>query len=289
MKSSAASIRAKLMNLARNENISFQLIIIRYLQERFLFRLSISRFSANFLLKGGALLYALEGSKTRSTKDIDFLGKNISNESKIIRKAFIEICAIDNPADCVWFDANSIISQTITDQEKYPGIRIFVDAGFDTIQQRLQIDIGFGDIVSPSPVKIDYPLLISNLQAPKLFVYSIETVIAEKFQAMIELSTANSRMKDFYDVYQLIKSDKFNKIGLQIAIKSTFGKRETPYYENHALFEEEFYQDANRVKMWKSFLKKARLNKELDFAEVVIFLTKELKPYWELLNPLKKG
>lgn len=230
------------------------------------------------------MLYALEGSKTRSTKDIDFLGKNISNETEIIRKAFIEICAIDNPADCVRFDANRITSQTITDQEKYSGIRIFVDAGFDTIQQRLQIDIGFGDIVSPSPVIIDYPLLISNLQAPKLLVYSIEAVIAEKFQAMIELSTANSRMKDFYDVYQLIKSDKFNKVGLQIAIESTFAKRKTPYFENHALFDDDFYQDINRIKMWKSFLKKTGLNKELDFAEVVILITKELKPYWELLR-----
>ena len=101
---------------------------------------------------------------------------------------------------------------------------------------------------------------------------------------MLELSTANSRMKDFYDVYQLIKSGKFNKIGLQIAIKSTFEKRETSYSEHHALFDDEFYLKPNRVKMWNSFLNKTGLNKEIDFAEVVNVITKELKPYWESMN-----
>jgi hypothetical protein len=157
--------------------------------------------------------------------------------------------------------------------------------GFDTIKQRLQIDIGFGDIVSPEPVTIDYPLLLSNQQSPKLTVYSVESIISEKFQAMIELSSANSRMKDFYDVYLLIKSGKFIKIGLQIAIQLTFERRETFYIEHHALFSDDFSKKANRIKMWKSFLKKTRLNEELDFSEVVKVITKELAPYWESMKP----
>ncbi|MDA3910181.1 MAG: nucleotidyl transferase AbiEii/AbiGii toxin family protein [Bacteroidales bacterium] len=270
--------------MARKENLSFQLVILRYLHERFLYRLSISEYTENFLLKGGALLYALEGSKTRSTKDIDFLGENISNNFETITRAFIEVCSIEYPEDFVWFDANSVRSQTIADQEKYPGIRIFVNSGFDTINQRLQIDIGFGDVVSPAAVIIDYPLLLSDLKSPRLMVYSVETIIAEKFQAMIELSTANSRMKDFYDVYKLIESGRYNKIGLQLAIKATFARRNTPYRDSHALFEIDFANNANRIKMWKSFLKKTGLNEELDFSEVMHTITIELAPYWESLK-----
>jgi predicted nucleotidyltransferase component of viral defense system len=282
----AASIRARLHNLARKENISFQLIILRYLHERFLYRLSISKYADNFLLKGGTLLYALEGLKTRSTKDIDFLGKNISNNAETISKVFKEIFSIKYPDDFVWFDTSSISGQTISDQEKYPGIRIFIDAGFDTIKQRLQFDIGFGDIVSPAFVTIDYPLLLPDLNTPKLLVYSVETIIAEKFQTMIELSTANSRMKDFYDVYKLIQSGKYDKEDLQIAISATFESRNTPFRENHALFEYDFAHNPNRIKMWKAFRKKTGLDEKIEFTEVMHSITKELAQYWEFLKTI---
>jgi predicted nucleotidyltransferase component of viral defense system len=284
MKNTAASIRTRLSNLAKKENLSFQLIILRFLHERFLYRLSVSRFSGNFLLKGGVLLYALEGSKTRSTLDIDFLGRNIANNSTTIREAIREICTFSYPNDCVWFNTASIETLTIIDHDKYNGIRIFIESGFETIRQRLQIDIGFGDVVTPAPITIDYPLLLADLYAPVLLVYSIETIIAEKFQAMIELSAANSRMKDFYDVYKIIKCQGYSKIALLKAIENTFKWRMTPYSENHALFTNDFANNMNRQAMWKAFIKKTELEKELLFPVVMQTITEELKPYWEMLN-----
>jgi predicted nucleotidyltransferase component of viral defense system len=284
MKNTAASIRARLGNLAKKENLSFQLIILRFLHERFLYRLSVSRFSGNFLLKGGALLYALEGSKTRSTLDIDFLGRNIANNSETIKEAITEICAFNYPNDCVWFNTTSIESLIISDHDKYNGIRLFIESGFDTIRQRLQIDIGFGDVVTPAPLTIDYPMLLDDLQTPVLLVYSTETIIAEKFQAMIELSAANSRMKDFYDVYKMIKKRDYSKLALLKAIENTFTGRMTSYSENHALFTSDFANNNNRQTMWKAFIKKTGLEKELLFPDVVQTITEELKPYWERLK-----
>ncbi len=284
MINNSASIRAKLYNISKKENISFQLIILRFLHERFLYRLSVSEFADKFLLKGGVLLYALEGSKTRSTKDIDFLGKNISNNEDSIRNAIKEICSIEDKDDCAWFDPESVICQTISENEKYSGLRVFIDSGFDTIMLRLQIDVGFGDVVKPLPLTIDYPLLISELKSPKVKVYSVESVIAEKFHAMIELSTVNSRMKDFYDVYLLIVSGRYSKINLQLAIKGTFKRRSTSYMQNHALFTEEFGTNSIRIRMWKTFLKKAGLNVDIEFKDVVETITKELTPFWEMLK-----
>ncbi len=136
----------------------------------------------------------------------------------------------------------------------------------------------------PLPFTIDYPLLISELKPPKVKVYSVESVIAEKFHAMIELSTVNSRMKDFYDVYTLIFSSRYSKINLQLAIMSTFKRRNTPYIQNHALFTEEFFTNSTRIRMWKTFLKKFRLNENIEFKNVVETITKELTPVWESLK-----
>ena len=284
MTNNSASIRARLYNISKKENISFQLIILRFLHERFLYRLSLSDFADKFLLKGGVLLYAFEGSKTRSTKDIDFLGNNISNDEDLIRNAIKEVCSIEYKDDCAWFDPESVICQTISEDDKYSGLRLFIDSGFDTIMLRIQIDIGFGDVVMPLPFTIDYPLLISELKPPKVKVYSVESVIAEKFHAMIELSTVNSRMKDFYDVYTLIFSSRYSKINLQLAIMSTFKRRNTPYIQNHALFTEEFFTNSTRIRMWKTFLKKFRLNENIEFKNVVETITKELTPVWESLK-----
>jgi len=191
---SSKSIRAKLLNISRNENIAFQVIVFRYLHERFLYRLSISEYANSFMLKGGNLLYAIEGLKVRPTIDVDFLGINIANDIEIVKNAFSNICTV-NSDDAVWFDASSIKAEQITEQDKYSGVRLLIDAGFDTIRQRIQIDIGFGDVIIPKAQKINYPVLLSEMQTPVLSVYSTETLIAEKFNAMIELSTLNSRMK----------------------------------------------------------------------------------------------
>ncbi len=218
--SSSASIKAKLKNISRQKEIPFQQIIYRYIHERLLYRISISKYAENLFLKGGSLLYAMQGLVVRPTKDIDLLGVDIKKNTDFIKKVFIEICSITYDNDFVWFDTDTITAQEITKEHKYNGIRLFVDAGFDTIKQKVQIDIGFGDVMVPSSQQLDYPVLLSEMDMPVLSAYSSETVIAEKFQAMIELAGLNSRMKDFYDIYTILKSGNYDKSILLDAIKA---------------------------------------------------------------------
>ena len=280
----ATSIRAKLYNLSKRENLPYQGIIFRYLHERLLFRLSKSSYSGLFCLKGGNLMYALDGLASRPTNDLDFAFISPDYDEAYIKAAFAEICRIPWEADKVWFDAESIATQQIAGH-RHQGIRLLIDAGFDTIIQRIQIDVGFGDVLTPSAVTIVFPVLLSHLESPILLAYSAETVVAEKFQAMILLSSANSRMKDFYDIFILLKKNCLDKQKLQEAIKATFINRQTPYAENQLLFEPNYSENKQRQTMWKAFLRKTGLNQEIPFDEVVATITSELKPCWENLKP----
>jgi len=271
------------LNISRRENIAFQVIIFRYLHERFLYRLSISKYANSFMLKGGNLLYALDGLKARPTIDVDFLGVNIQNELETIKDVFTVICDLKSD-DAVWFDVSTIEAEEITEQEKYSGVRLHIDAGFDTVRQRIQVDIGFGDVIVPEAQQIKYPVLLEESGTPLLSAYSVETIIAEKFQAMIELSTLNSRMKDFWDVYNLLKSSKINTQILEEAVKATFKNRGTSYVNDHALFSSGFKEDETGKKMWHAFLNKINTETKLDFEEVMQEITNTLKPIWERLK-----
>jgi len=271
----AASIRAKLNNIAKSENISFQVIIFRYLHERFLFRLSMSAYKNNFCLKGGVLLYAFEQELTRPTRDVDFLGTDISNDFDNIKQAFQEICIIDDD-DAVWFDSKSITIEKIKEEDKYEGVRLFIEGGFDTIKQRLQIDVGFGDIVIPGAQLISYPSLLNETKTAVINAYSKESIIAEKFHAIIVLSYANSRMKDFYDIYNLLKNSSIDSEILANSIESTFIRRETELREDATFFDENFSNDITLASLWKMFLKKNQLIVDVDFKEIVEFIREKL-------------
>jgi len=271
----AASIRAKLNNIAKSENISFQVIIFRYLHERFLFRLSMSAYKNNFCLKGGVLLYAFEQELTRPTRDVDFLGTDISNDFDNIKQAFQEICIIDDD-DAVWFDSKSITIEKIKEEDKYEGVRLFIEGGFDTIKQRLQIDVGFGDIVIPGAQLISYPSLLNETKTAVINAYSKESIIAEKFHAIIVLSYANSRMKDFYDIYNLLKNSSIDFEILANSIESTFIRRETELREDATFFDENFSNDITLASLWKMFLKKNQLIVDVDFKEIVEFIREKL-------------
>ena len=196
---SGRSIRAKLLNIAKQENIFFQTILTRYFQERLLYRMSLTQYKEHFYLKGGALMCAYERFAARPTLDIDFLGANISNDSDNIIKAFKEIGAVPYDEDGVSFDINHITAKDITEFKDYHGIRISIPVTMDTIAQVMTMDIGFGDIVTPKPVSLDYPILLSHFPMANILAYSIETVIAEKMHAVIDLADQSSRMKDYYD------------------------------------------------------------------------------------------
>ena len=281
---SPTSIRAVLMNLSKKEGLPFQQVITRYLHERLLYRLSVSEYKSLFILKGGNLLYAMEGLYIRPTMDIDMLAKHISNDKEILKNIFRDICSIKYEDDCVTFDTSNIVVSDIDEEKKYSGIRLLIDAKFDTIKQTVQIDIGFGDIITPAPLSLLYPTLLDGLNVPDIMAYSMETVIAEKFEAMIVLGTFNSRMKDFYDVYILLKNNKIEGENLKEAILQTFKQRNTAFVENHPLFSESLVNDSNRTFQWKHFLKKINAP-DLDFPLVIKSILERLQPiYNELSN-----
>lgn len=283
MKNSITSIQAKLRNLAQADGKNYQLILIRYFQERLIYRLSISNYCDHFCLKGGALLYALAQQKSRPTLDIDLLGMRLNPAQIHIKNIFTDICQNNEESDGVTFDIQSLSTSEITKDDKYSGVRVKVEAFLGNIRHYLQIDIGFGDIVVPKPVFMVYPTLLS-MNEPHIWAYSIESVIAEKFEAMIDLAENNSRMKDFYDVYYLMQSDSLQKNILQEAIIQTFRKRQTKFNEQHPIFSESFALDSKRLLQWQLFLKKTKLDSQLDFQEVMSIIRIYLRPFYEQVD-----
>lgn len=274
------SVRYTLMNLSNKEGLPFQQVLTRYLHERLLYRLSVSKYKSIFILKGGNLVYAMEGLHIRPTMDIDILAKNISNDKETLKDIFRSICSIVYEDDCVTFDTQNISVSDIAEEKKYSGIRLVIKTYFDTVIQNMQIDIGFGDIVSPEPLTLSYPTLLEGLNSPVILAYSIETVIAEKFETMIFLGIYNSRMKDFFDVYILLKNNEIAFDSLRSAILQTFNQRNTRFVENHPLFTAGFYEDNIRQMLWKVFLRKIKYTEVLEFSVVINSIIKRLQPIY---------
>ena len=275
------SIRTKLLNVAKKENVFYQTILTRYFQERLLYRMSQTRYRNNFYLKGGALMYAYERFAARPTLDIDFLGNNISNEGTSIIAAFKEICSVPFEEDGVIFDVEHITAQNITEFKDYHGIRLSIPVKMDSIAQVLTMDIGFGDVVTPSPVNLDFPILLEHLPCANILAYSLETVIAEKVHAIIDLADQSSRMKDYYDLHRILKEKKYDSEVLQEAIIRTFENRHTPYDENTMFFRKDFGINQQMEVRWKAFMRKITKATDLSFSEVVAFIQETLRPYWE--------
>lgn len=269
IKNYGKSIRARLLNVAKQEEVFYQTILTRYFQERLLYRISQTRFRENFYLKGGALMYAYERFAARPTLDIDFLGTHISNDSERIAEAFREICAVDCKEDGVLFACDKIETQNITEFKDYHGIRLSIPVTMDTIAQVLTMDVGFGDVVTPHPVSLDYPLLLEGLPEASILAYSTETVIAEKMHAIIDLADQSSRMKDYYDIHHLLTSFQYDTAILQDAINHTFENRHTPYNADTMFFREDFPNHPQIQVRWTAFLRKATINSALSFPEVV--------------------
>lgn len=283
VKNYGKSIRSKLLNIAKEENTFYQTVLTRYFQERLLYRISQTRYRNNFYLKGGALMYAYERFAARPTLDIDFLGNNISNEGESIVKAFKEICSVPYEEDGVTFDVEQITDQNITEFKDYHGIRLSIPVRMDTISQVMTMDFGFGDVVTPKPVDLDYPILLEHLPSAKILAYSLETVIAEKLHAVVDLADQSSRMKDYYDLYTILHNEKFDADVLQEAIIRTFENRHTPYDDNTMFFRKEFSENRQMQVRWQAFIKKITKNTELAFAEVVTYIQEKLQPYWDNL------
>lgn len=280
IKNYGKSNRTKLLNLSKQtKGADYNLILLRFVQERFLYRLSLSAYKENFFLKGGALLFAHERFAARPTRDMDFLGDRINRDKENIKRIMLEICGIACEEDGVTFECGKedIWLDDITVEKEYNGTRVHMTAHMDTIVQPFSIDVGFGDVIVPQPAHLDYPLLIEGLPAVNVEAYSLETVVAEKFQTMIDRGTVNSRMKDFFDVYTILKADKVDDALLKEAIVEVFANRGTALDADSVVFSEDFAQDAMRQTMWKAYLKKIKYKGELPFGEVLGLIKDRLK------------
>ena len=260
IKNMAASVKARLKNISEEENINFNQILLLYFQERLLYRISISSYKNKFFLKGGLLILSMTEFKTRPTKDMDFLARGVSNDINDIEDLFRRICDI-KVNDGVTFASDTIVTERITEGAEYQGVRIKVKSFLGNARRMLQLDIGFSDIIVPKPQIMDYPVFLEDQKSPKIKTYSLESVIAEKFEAMLRLSTINSRMKDFYDIYIISEIKDFDGRVLQEAIFSTLQKRGTPLEANPAVFTEKFIDDKTRLRRWEGYLK--RIGKDL--------------------------
>jgi predicted nucleotidyltransferase component of viral defense system len=248
-----ASIRARLLNLSRDSNQSFQMLLTRYALERFLYRLSISPYRDRFVLKGAILMATWFANPFRPTQDVDFLGFGDQDPDAMLG-IFREICAIQID-DGVIFDTNALAIDRVRDELEYGGLRIKTNATIASAKIRIVIDIGFGDAIEPGPVELDMTVLLDQ-PAPRLRSYPRETVIAEKFQAMVMLGRANSRMKDFYDIWALSQAYTFEGDGLPRAIAATFKRRDTAIpAERPDALTEAFANDPAKQRQWEAFLR----------------------------------
>ena len=202
-----ASVRQRLLNIARERHADFQLILIQYGIERLLYRLSRSNYKDRFLLKGAMLFSVWSEEPFRSTRDIDLLGQGDSSVASL-HKTFEEICRTAVEDDGVQFLVDTIRGEEIRDDQEYHGVRLRFEGQLAGARIPIQIDIGFGDAVAPPPEVIDYPVMLDS-PAPRLHVYPREVVVAEKFHAMVIRGLANSRMKDFFDVWILASMFEF--------------------------------------------------------------------------------
>jgi len=246
-----ASVRAKLLVIAKERGKTFDLILTRYAIERLLYRLGISRFRDRFVLKGAMLMTTWFDVPFRPTRDVDLLGYG-DPEAEGMIEIFAEVCAMD-ANDGIVFDGKGLIVDHIREELEYGGLRLRTNAVVGGATVRVSIDIGFGDATEPGLEELDYPVLLDN-PAPHLRAYSRETVIAEKFQAMVLLGRANSRMKDFYDIWLLAKTRRFENDRLARAIAATFERRRTaiPADIPDALTES-FASDPAKQQQWAAF------------------------------------
>jgi predicted nucleotidyltransferase component of viral defense system len=254
----AVSIRQRLLDLTHKQQGNFQDCLDRYATERLIYRLSISEARENFLLKGALLFTAWFAVAHRPTRDADFLGLGEPN-AEMLAETVRDLCekAAD---DGVTYDPSSIRVIEIRGQAIYAGLRVTLRAALDTARCHVQLDVGYGDAVTPAPVEIEFPTLLNDLPRPRLRVYPRETAFAEKLEAMQVLGIANSRMKDYFDLLMLAREGAMNLESLADAIRATFKRRGTPLPEDLPLgLRPEFSSNEAKRRQWDGFVRRNQL------------------------------
>jgi predicted nucleotidyltransferase component of viral defense system len=252
-----ASVRQRLLNHAKASGRPFAEVLQYYAMERFLYRLSVSPHADKFLLKGALLLTAWRAPISRPTMDIDLLGRT-NNTTEAIVELMREISNLEVPDDGIVFDPASFSGVAIREDADYSGVRTVFTGTVDAARVHMQIDIGFGDVVTPGPEQLTYPTLL-DFPAPILAGYSRETVMAEKLQALVQLRMLNTRMKDYFDLWLLSQQPELNKETLRTAIERTFKNRKMEIDQAPIGLSTEFGNDPAKQVQWTAFLKRSAL------------------------------
>lgn len=271
------SIRTRLLNLARSRGESFDFVLARYGVERFLHRLVESGHAVRFILKGATLFQVWNRELHRPTRDLDLLGSG-PDDPEAMRLTVLGVMRIECPEDGLVFDEGSLSVQPIRDDMDYGGLRAKFRALLGNVRIPVQVDVGFGDAVTPGPELLELPSLLPDLPAIRLRSYPVATVIAEKFEALVRLDMQNSRMKDFFDLDFLLAGDPPDRRELEAAIRATFDRRGSalPVAEPAGL-SDDFV--AEKSVMWDAFLRKNGLRPQ-DFLRVVEQLRERLGWVW---------
>ena len=272
----ATSVKDRLKKQAIEDGKTVQDKLVTFGLERTIYRLSISEYAERFTLKGGIFLYALfEGEYARATMDIDLLAQRIPNDSDEMKKIFHDIFSIECD-DALRFDLNTLKVINITEFKEYHGVNVSIMGYLDRTRIPVSIDIGFGDVVYPERMKMEFPVLL-DMEVPEIYAYSIYSVIAEKFEAFVSLGFANGRYKDFYDIYVLADRYDLNGMELKKAIIETFTHRGTEF-DDIVAFEDGFTDDGIRQGRWRAFIKKKKAMLNVEFEETMQLLKDLLLP-----------
>lgn len=265
------SIKDRLRNEAVVSNKTVQQIQTYYGLERTIYRISISKYANHFVLKGGIFLYALfDKNYLRATTDIDLLARRISNSDVEMKEVFEDIFSQDVD-DGLTFDLDSLSVTNITEFKDYHGLNVKIFAYLDRTQIPISIDIGYGDVVYPDSIEIEFPTILDN-EVPKIQAYSLETAIAEKLEAIVSNGFDNSRYKDFYDIYILGNNYSINSESLRDAIIETFNNRNTELSINVDAFSPDFYNSPVHITRWNSFVKKKKIEVDVSLEDTIKYI-----------------
>ncbi|MBK5093217.1 MAG: nucleotidyl transferase AbiEii/AbiGii toxin family protein [Actinobacteria bacterium] len=281
VKDLSASVHRRLLNKAREENRPFNELLQYYAMERFLYRLSKSPYSEKFVLKGALMLVVWNAPPSRPTSDIDLLGI-IENDVDAIATIAREICAQEVESDGITFDANSVSGETIAEVDEYQGVRVRIRGNLGPALLNIQLDVGFGDSVIPSPVLLTYPVLL-DMPKPTLRGYSRESMIAEKLQSIARFGMLNSRMKDFFDIWLLSRQYGFDGKTLRKAIGKTFNNRGTDASPELIVLIDDFSRAEMKSSQWQAFCRMNRLE------SVPLNLEEVAQSIAEFISPLLSG
>lgn len=271
----AASIRQRLLNRARQEQEPFDAVLNRFGRERLLYRIGISEYRQQFLLKGAMLFALWYDMPHRPTRDMDLLGFG-AGELYVLERVFREIT--QQPVDDGLRFSETVKAVETRKEADYAGARVTVMATLEQARIPLQIDIGFGDLVTPAAEQINYPVLLDDLSPPRLGAYPVYTVVAEKLQAIVSLGMVNTRLKDYFDLQVLLEREQLDEEVLAAAIRRTFAVRSTPLPQEVPLgLSPEFADDLGKQAQWRAFLRANELV-EVPLSDVVERLSTWLMP-----------